>query len=98
MKRKPVVGDVLRIKKTDYVCVQSEKEVSTDYLRGDSYYADMFTLIKLADVGKVNPKEYLYQMPDGSMSVGKEIDLDSVEFITQVKVNTKHSVVYFIKE
>ena len=94
-------GDIVRLvgKRTVSVVVRSEKIVSEDRLRGDSYRVDEFDIVKL-DVlvtggSLVDPKVTSYYFTDGSMrGKGVGVSRDQLQVLGSTKVHSKVSIEY----
>lgn len=94
-------GDIVRVagKRTLSVVVRSERIVSEDRLRGDSYRVDEFDIVKLdvlATGGSlVDPKITGYYFTDGDMrGKGVGINRGQLQVLGSTKVRAKVSIEY----
>lgn len=88
MNRAPVEGDVIVIGRTELVVIMAQRTEPTK--------AYVFCSIKRDDLGKVNAKQIWYQLIGGSL-LHKEVSLNEIGFIEQIKLKTKTEVTYFEK-
>jgi hypothetical protein len=87
MKRYPTKGDVLKIKKSQYLVVDCHD------LSGDRSRCYQINTIKDTDCGKPNPKINVFLLTTEDSSENDQlIKLDDIQLIKSVKI--KQSIIY----
>lgn len=99
MNRAPEVGDVIRFEKSnvDLLVVGVDEIIKTNYCRGfpGEYRTTTFDTIRVADIGKENPRVSTYKLPGGYVPIGIEVDPSTITFVKQYKKVKKQTVVTY---